>query len=568
MKVLFRTCLLMFTVFLFAGCGGGGSDGEPTLTPGESTSTGDTNTTDTTDGSVTAQIVRFGSYAGTTFNAGKVASNNTTLDAGQSATLSVSFIDQNNSPVTDTADILFTSPCIGSGVSEVAPAIATNTSGTVNATYTARGCDGSDTITAETSLNGTTYSANVSITAVPSPLGSITFVSATPQVINIKGSGGTQGEQSIVTFLVNNESGGPVPNLDVNFYLDTTVGGISISNATAKTDANGIVSTTVSAGTVATSVRVTAEAVRDGKLISTESSQLVISTGFPDQDSFSISATKLNIDGLQYDGVTTIINIRAADRFNHPVPDGTAITFWTEGATIEPNCTTTAGKCSVTLESQSPRPADGRITVLAHAIGEESFLDTAPTNGRFDSAETFTDMSEPFLDRNENGVYDLGTEEFADFNSDSQWNDANSLFDGLLCDEVTNATCNPDANTAYVFQNIIIVLSGSNNLSVTLSSNNINLDAPQSIQVFVQDANGQPPPIGTVVSATITQGEIIGISSYSMPSSNIAGPTAFSFDIAPIGPAGNGRLDITVTTPGAAGNVGFTYLRSATVVQP
>jgi hypothetical protein len=572
MKVLFRSCLLVFTVFLFAGCGGGSSDGEPSLTPGENAGT-DTSTgnPDTTDGSVTEQIVRFGSYSGTTFTAGKIASNNQNLNAGQSATLSVSFIDQNSSPVTDSADIFFASTCIAAGVSEIAPAIATNLNGTVNVTYTARGCSGEDTITAETSLNGTTYSANVTITTVPSPLGSITFVSASPQTINIKGSGGPQGEQSVVTFLVNNESGGPVPNLDVNFYLDTSVGGITISNDTATTNAQGFVTTTVSAGTVATSVRVSVEAVRDGKLISTESSRLVISTGFPDQDSFSISATKLNIDGHFYDGVTTNINIRAAGRFNHPVPDGTAITFWTEGATIAPNCTTVAGKCSVTLETQDPRPADGRITVLAFAIGEESFLDTKPTNGRFDSGETFTDISEPFLDRNENGDYDFGDEEFADFNTDSTWNAAdpiNGKFDGLLCDETTNAKCSTEANTAYVFESIVIVLSGSKDLTVTLSSNNITLAAQVTVKVTVTDSRGQVPPVGTIVSASPTKGEIVGANSYSMPSSNSAVGAEFPFVIAPSSGPGDGRLDIRVTTPGAVGELGTTYSVSATVTQP
>ncbi|GAA4105554.1 hypothetical protein [Zhongshania borealis] len=569
MKVLFRTCLLTSTVLLFTACGGGGSDGGPTLTPDESTNTDSTSSTDTTDGSVDTQVVRFGSYSGTTFTAGKVASNNTTLNAGQSATLSVSFIDQNNSPVTDTADILFTSPCIASGISEIDPAIATNTSGTVTATYTARGCDGDDIITAETSVDSTTYSANVTITAVPSPLGSITFVSADPQIINIKGSGGPQGEQSVVTFLVNNESGGPVPSLDVNFYLDTTVGGITISNDTAKTNANGFVSTTVSAGTVATPVRVLAEAVRDGKVISTESSQLAISTGFPDQDSFSISATELNIDGWNFEGTKTIISVRAADRFNHPAPDGTSITFWTEGAKIEPNCVTSGGQCSVELESQEPRPANGRITVLAYAIGEESFLDTNPTNGQFDSAESFDDISEPYLDRDEDNTYDLGDEEFADFNSDKQWNDKNSKFDGLLCDATENAICNPDANTTYVFNDITIVLSGSNDLSVTTLPSSINpLTAPVPVTVFIQDARGQVPPAGTTVQASITQGEIVGASSYSMASTASAGPASFTFLVAPEDTAGTGRLDISVTTPATGDSGRFSYSSSVPITQP
>ena len=78
----------------------------------------------------------------------------------------------------------------------------------------------------------------------------------------------------------------------------------------------------------------------------------------------SISATVLNIEGEGFDGETTLINIRLADAFNNPVPDGTTVQFRTEYGAIESSCNTIDGLCSVTLTSQEPRrPTDPNTLV-------------------------------------------------------------------------------------------------------------------------------------------------------------------------------------------------------------
>src|SRR5690606_28291881 len=90
--------------------------------------------------------------------------------------------------------------------------------------------------------------------------------------------------------------------------------------------------------------------------ISTQSDKLTITTGIPDYDSFSLSAEQLNPEAWNVDGVAVQVTARLADRFNNPVPDGTAVAFNIEGASIGSECTTTAGACSVTWVSQDPRP--------------------------------------------------------------------------------------------------------------------------------------------------------------------------------------------------------------------
>ena len=74
------------------------------------------------------------------------------------------------------------------------------------------------------------------------------------------------------------------------------------------------------------------------------------------------------------------VQVLAADHFNNPVPNGTAISFTTEGGAIDGSCLTDDGGCSVTWRSQRPRLPDGRFTILATAIGNESFLDSERNN--------------------------------------------------------------------------------------------------------------------------------------------------------------------------------------------
>ncbi len=560
MKFLFRAGILALSTAVIASCGGGGdSDGGPSLTPGEGNTTGGGDSGTDNSGSTAEQVVRFGSISGSTFTSGVIASNKTSVEAGKSASLSVSFVDQNGTLITDAAEVLFSSACAGSGLAEFEPAIGSNTSGTITTTYTARGCSGDDKITAQSSLNGTSYSATYTIETIPAPLGSISFQSASPSIIGIKGSGAIP-EQSVVTFKVTNTAGGPVANQDVTFTLNNTTGGITLNDgqsttAQATTDANGETSVTVAAGSVATSVRVTATANQGTKTSSTQSSALVITTGLPDQDSFSLSASILNIEGLSYDGSTTELTIRAADRYNNPAPDNTAVAFQAEGASIEGSCVLQNGACTVTLTSQNPRPAgDGRVTVLATAIGEESFNDSNPSNGQYDDAESYTDLGEAYRDDNEDNTYNQNTEPYVDFNSNGSRDDASGKFEGLLCKGPAN--CNTDQTTVTIRESLVIILSGSS----------FNIDGPSSIDLGdatapanasfafeIYDVNGQVPPAGTKITASTDHGSLSGVTSYEVPSTNYNqakdGNLQYVFNIKPATKAGSGTFTLTVETP-------------------
>ncbi|WP_372783711.1 hypothetical protein [Litorivivens sp.] len=550
MRQLVQALLLGMLVVNLSGCPGDSDsdDGTPSISglKDSSGSSGSSSSGDSSSSSSTGPTVaRMGSTSGGTFTEGTIKANSTTLSAGESTSLSVEIVDQNGAPVTESAEIFFTSGCVSSGLSEITPAIATTNNGTVQVTYKAIGCDGSDTIRAQSSLNASTLSSTVSITATPAPLGAITFLSSAPNIVCIRGTGAIP-EQSIVTFKVTNTAGGPVQNQPVDFKLNSSVGGVSLSNAQGTTDAEGLVSTTVISGDVQTTVRVTATTTRDGKTTTAQSNGLAVTTGIPDQDSFSISAETLNIEGLNLDGVTTKVNIRAADRYNNPVADGTAIAFTTEGGSIEGTCSTVAGVCSVTFTSQDPRPSNGRATVLAYAVGEETFVDANPSNGQFDDGESFTDISEAYRDDNESNSRDTN-EVFVDFDSDKTFDNPDSLFNGLLCNGPTCAA--PENRTLNVWENIVIVLSGSNlNVQVTPAVIDLNTGG-KSVTVTVSDINGQVPPKGTTIKAETSQGKISGPSSFTVPNTNFNGALSYSIFVEP-GTAGkDGVLTVTAETP-------------------
>ncbi|NKI18955.1 hypothetical protein HCU74_16225 [Spongiibacter sp. KMU-166] len=403
--------------------------------------------------STDALQVRFGSFTNVTFNEGTISSSETSvIESGETTTLTVDFIDQNGDRFVGPADVFFTSACLSNGLAELAPAIATNNGGSASVVYTARGCNGNDTVTATTSAADNTLTATVTLVTDQPPLGALQFVSASPQIIGLKGTesindednedGREIGPQSTVTFKVTSTSGQPLPNQTVNFELvsgDTNSGNAGpdafLNHNSAATNAGGLVTTVVTPGTTAMPVRVRATTTHEGATVTALSNSLAITTGIPDQNSIDISASCLNPDAWAYNGITTRVTAHLADRFNNPVPDGTTVIFWTEGGSIEGSCDTGTGgsphgECSVLLRSQSPRPDNGRITILATAIGEESYDDTNPTNGRFDSpttpgdlttGERFYDIGEPFLDIEEDGLYDSVYETYTDTDGDNRY---------------------------------------------------------------------------------------------------------------------------------------------------
>ncbi len=444
------------------------------LGAGEVTATLSTNEVGTTIIVVGATNVIMGSDSPLVEGVAEVSSTN--LSAGGTATISVLIQDDKGNPFTQPVDVLFSSTCSTKdpAQSQISSPVSSS-NGIATSTYLAQGCVGEDQINVTADAGGISLSAIGLINVLQANVGSIVFVSAAPENIGILGTGGI--ESSVVKFQVLDKNSNPVSNQNVLFELNTNIGGVDISPYKATTNNEGIVQTVVTTGTVATSVRVTATVDDDSTpAISSQSKQLVISTGIPDQDSFSLSAVMLNAEGWDREGTEVEVTARMADAFNNPVPDGTTVSFTTEGGAIEDACQTVNGVCSVKWVSQLPRPdgqslfneagfqirnptalrdcyvlkvneADsdvcditsdeqtriygnfygqqygGRATITATAIGEESFPDLNG-NGRFDYEEgVYEDEVNEFLTGKDvtGEPFDLD-DAFNDYNEDTIFN--------------------------------------------------------------------------------------------------------------------------------------------------
>jgi hypothetical protein len=327
-------------------------------------------------------------------------------------------------------------------------------------------------------------------------------------------------------------------------------GGITLSAASATSDANGEATTTVTSGTVPTSVWVVAK-VNSNPAILSQSNTLTITTGLPTQNFFSLSVQTHNIEGWGYDGVTSTVTIIASDRLGNPVPDGTAINFISEGAQINPaSCTTTSGTCTVTFKSSEYRPIDeittahpngavaaveedgvtpitltigavnfgarfvkkGRVTILAYAVGEKSFVDSNHNN-IYDSGETFYDLGDLYIDSNENGIWDSSStqpnlvEFFINYALVASpvaclehigGGGTAPLPDNYLTSPSKANTCDGVWGLNYVRREDVIVLSSSNPI---ISQNRFTaVQCTDAYDFWLMDENYNPMPAGTTVA--------------------------------------------------------------------
>lgn len=523
--------------------------------------------------------VNLGNGTGSTFVSGALALGSTSLSAGGSTSLVATVVQSDGTLYTKPVTVTFNSPCVAANTAAIQPqAAATTTTGQVSVTYAAKGCSGTDVITATASVGTQNLTATGTVTVAQAVIGSISFVSASPTNIALKGTGdATRSESSTVVFKVLDATGGPRPGASVSFALNTSVGGIALqpSSATAVSDAQGLAQIVVNAGTVATSVKVTATVTSVSPQISTQSSQLTVTTGIPTAGSFSLAVGCFNVEGLNYDGITTSVTARLADRFGNPVPDGTAATFTTEGGAIQAQCTTTTtstegGVCTVNWRSSNPRPSNGRVSVLGKAIGEESFTDQNG-NGAFDVGEAFTDSSELFRDDNEDGVYTAGLDgDFFDFNNNGTRDGPDGLFNGVLCNDA--ARCGGAASRSVgIGAGSVIILSGSAaNITDTAGAAFVPIvmttGSSRVLSVWVRDVNGNVMPGGTKVTVGYSGGGVtVGTpASYTVPCSNqlantqVSGSTVFSFPITNANTAvtaATGFLSISVLTPNGTTSV-------------
>lgn len=377
------------------------------------------------------EVVATANLAGTTLQSSKgfqIQATNVTLTSFTSAVASLGAYGQTTltigitgSSVGSPVNVSVTSSCVSLGKATVSPSTFTATGNSVDLQYKDAGCGA---LQAEDKLQASIVGAASAVQltlpiAVPTA-SSLAFIGSSYETIFIKGSGFR--ETSTLTFEVRDGAGNILPNRSVLLSLLTRSGGITInggtSDVTQVSDATGKVSVRINSGTVPTPVRVSAtlvDATGSATNIATVSSFLSVAVGLPSQLNFSLSQTARNIEGFNIDGTTNSYNIIASDRSGNPVPPETSINFVAEGGQVEPikfiQLVGGLARTTALFVSADPRPEDGRVTVTAYALGEESFIDQNGNN-TYDPGEPFQDLGNVFKDRLFDQVYDPKVDEY------------------------------------------------------------------------------------------------------------------------------------------------------------
>lgn len=241
---------------------------------------------------------------------------------------------------------------------------------------------GATTVTASATVSTVAITSQkaIAITSAPIVAGvapdpqalanAVNFLDVIPsdKSIVLAGAGGNgRSESATLRFRVVDKNNTPVKGAVVTFsVVPSTDVTLNIANATS--DADGVVVTTVSSKTVATAVVIKATVTRaDTSTITSQSDQLLVTTGISTQAGFDLSASKYNLN-FGITGDLSTITVRIVDVNGNRVADGVPVVFTTPygavGTSSRGGCVTSNGACSVDYTVQDPRPADGVPVVV------------------------------------------------------------------------------------------------------------------------------------------------------------------------------------------------------------
>ncbi|WP_027470054.1 Ig-like domain-containing protein [Deefgea rivuli] len=576
-QTLIRALIVGALSTTLVACGGGGPGGADLIAGGSSGTGG--------GGTATPAPSAIPGGASATVKIDSISASLASISANANTTISVML--SNNGKAAAGEAVSFTSKCATAGKATIDAKVAADSTGKAVASYTDKGCATTDTVTATTS-NGQFKNIDIAIAAPVAT--SLQFGATTPAdgLITLKGYGSNARPDSAqVTFKIVDAANNPIAGRQVSFALDSQAGGITLSGSNpVTTDANGMATATVIAGSQPTTVVVTATS---GSLVSA-SNKLSISSGVPDDASMSISADKFNLNGAHHDGEVANVTVRLADHFGNPIPDGTPVTFITDYGVIgngiqqTGSCTTKANACTVQLTSQGRKPSNGRVHVLAHALGEETYTDKNANNVADQDSElnyrstiVSTDIGEAYLDTDENNTFN-GQDMLIDFNDNKAYDGPDGYFNGTLCNSSTFAKCAKDDSSQLnslgkqvkkrvnIFRNAVFTFSSDQNPqlgSVTGSTAGV-CGSTSQITAVIKDEFGNPLPAGTKITfattsgaGTIASGGTQTVSSGSIPASGaiVDQKNSFQFTLkfgasaVPCPTATTGTFEISVTFP-------------------
>ena len=346
-----------------------------------------------------------------------ISAANTSIVSGGNTSLTVTALLGGVQAGSTTVNVTYVASCGRINGSASSVSVTTNGSGVAATDYSSVAADGSlcaGAVTITASTIGATASTIVLNVASPTA-NAVTFVSAAPAQIFVAGSGAI--EQSVVKFKILSSAGTPLSGVAITFSLQVNPGGVGVNssgstvNIAATSDSTGFVTVAVFSGTIPGPLKVRA-ALTATPTVFGETQNLSVSSGPPSQRFMSLSVQTNNIEGWAVDGTATVLTVRLADRQGNPVQDGTVVNFTAEGGQVASSCTTAQvngiSLCSVNFISQNPKPANGRISILAFTNGTKDYVDV-DGNNRYDAGiDTLYLIGDAYRDDNENSIYDAG----------------------------------------------------------------------------------------------------------------------------------------------------------------
>lgn len=482
-----------------------------------------------------------------------------TITVGGTSVVTARVVDASGDPMPDGTTVNFSIDNDSLG-SIVGSADVTGGAGSAQATFSANSTtSGIVNITASAGSISQTGSLVIQSAAA----GNIKYLSATPQIISLVGSGGQ--ETSVVSFLVEANGGPVIGSLEVEFTLNGPNGGEYIGptagvNTIIVGTQNGVAATTLHSGTIPGTATIVATVV--GTNLRSSSGVIAIGGGVPSAGHFSLSSTILNLEGFAYDNIRSVVNVLIADRYgNFNVLEGTAVSFYSECGAIDRAVNLNAeGEGSVSFRTQTPDPQavepniydeayeaeyreklgvtfgefiprDGLCSVIAVIDGEEEFTDSNG-NGFYDVGEPFTDSNDDiFMDMNDDPVHDPGFEDLVvDKNGSGTFDGENGLWD-------SNKRISSKHHILYTGQPTVTigqksVPAGPDGNEIT-SSDEITIGDNDSETVFfsLHDVNYNPPIAGSTITVSCDVGKISGTTSYDFLDTAAPGAPIFSFVI-------------------------------------
>ncbi len=352
----------------------------------------------------------------------------------------------------------------GGGAQLSSTNVTTNTSGEAEVTLTSGATGGDVRVNAAI----TNPSVTGFIILKQPVLGLIRFVQQDHDVMGVQSSG--RREQNVIVFELVDTEGNPYPaGLNVSFEHDRLGGstiGFTTPNCnssnrcfdTHQTDAQGRARVQLNSGTAYGVVSVTAQATAGGVTRQLTHGNIAIVGAKASGKHISVDCTPKNVPAFHENNclVSTVqANITCtaafADRFNNVLGMPTTVQFFSEAGaaantssvtpeynpSLPPSSQTglgqtssyvsvyqqalpvdvapAVGEYSLTYDdgcgSRTHNPRDGLSTIIAITEGEEGFIDGSngfPADGVYQVGEDFIDIGEPFIDANDNGVWDSG----------------------------------------------------------------------------------------------------------------------------------------------------------------